>query len=668
MKAVYSLPVKIAAILLSWILLTAVILGSVGIVLMAEYGFYTDSKESVQRSLLSNQVETDVRSALFDIYDGSYGGSDSLQLTVRGSDSGIIYDDFAGAGYTANFTFEYFKGQFIDAQYEIAAYEAAHSPDVLPENGKDGYTVEYQSETYYYDYDVDTAISETPGIYIIRHTIPYEDVTVDAYVMNVAGSPGRYDILLNLTGMAYDMRISGAVIIGICTIVYIILIIYLCCAAGHVRRDNEIHKNPIDRVPFDVHTVAAAAIVGICIAMVDSTPFGFGSLGNAALWFVLLSIVYFTALNYIMSLATRLKAGGIIKGTLIYRGGRILWKGVKRAAGFAKHIFSSIPGVWQAVLIMCGIAIYELIMISQYEGGYRFFMWVIEYAVLIPLVVLAAVALKKIQTGAKELAGGNIEYRIDTKYMPGSLKSFSMNMNSISSGLTTAVEERMKSERFKTELITNVSHDIKTPLTSIINYVDLIKKEKPENENMRQYIEVLDRQSSRLKKLIEDLVEASKASTGNVPVNMEPCEVGVIIAQTAGEYDEKLKSRQLDLVLNLPEEPCRIMADGRHLWRVLDNLMNNIFKYAQPGTRVYINLEKKNGRVSIVFRNISKYALNISSDELLERFSRGDSSRNTEGSGLGLSIANSLTELQGGTLSLTVDGDLFKVILTFDEI
>lgn len=225
----------------------------------------------------------------------------------------------------------------------------------------------------------------------------------------------------------------------------------------------------------------------------------------------------------------------------------------------------------------------------------------------------------------------------------------------------------MKSERFRTELITNVSHDIKTPLTSIINYVDLLEKEELENPAAREYLEVLARQSGRLKKLIEDLMEASKASTGNLAVNLERLEAGVFLVQTVGEFEEKTKAAELELIVAKPETPVYIMADGRHFWRVIDNLMNNICKYAQPGTRVYINLEAEEGEVRVTFRNTSRYALNISSEELLERFGRGDSSRNTEGSGLGLSIAQSLMELMQARMELYVDGDLFKVVLRFDK-
>ena len=241
-------------------------------------------------------------------------------------------------------------------------------------------------------------------------------------------------------------------------------------------------------------------------------------------------------------------------------------------------------------------------------------------------------------------------------------------LSHMEAGLRTALDERMRSERMKTELITNVSHDIKTPLTSIINYADLIGKEPPNSEKIPEYAAVLTRQSERLKRLIEDLVEASKASTGNLEVNLAPCQPGVLLTQAAGEYEQKLKDAGLDLVTRQPETAVTILADGRRLWRVFDNLMNNICKYAQRGTRVYLTLEERDGQAVISFKNTSRAPLDIPAEELLERFVRGDAARGGEGNGLGLSIARSLTELQKGTLELTVDGDLFKVVLRFSEL
>ena len=227
------------------------------------------------------------------------------------------------------------------------------------------------------------------------------------------------------------------------------------------------------------------------------------------------------------------------------------------------------------------------------------------------------------------------------------------------------MEEQIRSERLKTELITNVSHDIKTPLTSIVNYVDLLSREDIPEGPAREYLEVLRRQSARLRKLTEDLIEASKAATGNIEVHAEPMDVNVLLSQAAGEYEEKLRGLELEPVLTFGSETTEILADGRLLWRVFDNLMSNICKYALPGTRVYLSTAVAKGAVEITFRNISRYPLNITSSELMERFVRGDASRSTEGSGLGLSIAQSLTTLQGGDFDLTIDGDLFKAVLRF---
>lgn len=241
-------------------------------------------------------------------------------------------------------------------------------------------------------------------------------------------------------------------------------------------------------------------------------------------------------------------------------------------------------------------------------------------------------------------------------------------LNNIGSGMTKAVEARIKSERFKAELITNVSHDIKTPLTSIVNYVDLLKKEPIENKTALEYIEVLDRQSARLKKLTEDLVEASKASVGNLPVNPGRMDLVEFLNQSVGEYAERFAAAQLEVIIHAPKNDTAIWADGKLMWRIFDNLLNNICKYSLPDTRVYLDVENMESNVTITLKNISKFPLNTAPDELLERFIRGDSSRTTEGSGLGLSIAKSFSELQKGRFALSVDGDLFKATIGFKRL
>ena len=252
--------------------------------------------------------------------------------------------------------------------------------------------------------------------------------------------------------------------------------------------------------------------------------------------------------------------------------------------------------------------------------------------------------------------------------LKGTLKQLSIYINDIAGGLSNAVEQSLKSERLKTELITNVSHDIKTPLTSIINYVDLLKKEKMPNEKVTEYLMILDNKSQRLKKLTEDLVEASKASSGNIKLNLEKININELIKQVSGEFEDRFKERGLEEVRNLPEEDIFVQADGRYMYRILENLYSNSAKYALENTRVYMDVISQSKSVVIQMKNISKEELNITTEELMQRFVRGDSSRNTEGSGLGLSIASSLTELQKGKFHIYLDGDLFKVTLGFERI
>jgi signal transduction histidine kinase len=283
-------------------------------------------------------------------------------------------------------------------------------------------------------------------------------------------------------------------------------------------------------------------------------------------------------------------------------------------------------------------------------------------------LLFAVTSISYLIKETKKISDGDLTHKINETEVTPSMRVLSKYINNISDGLSNAVDEKLKSERFKTELITNVSHDIKTPLTSIINYVDLLKKEDLDNETALQYIEVLDSKSQRLKTLIEDLVEASKASSGAITLQMQKLNLVELIKQTIGEFEDRLAGNDLEIDLADIEEPLYIYADGRSTFRILENVFSNVNKYAMKGTRVYIDLEANEEQVSVSVKNISATRLNISADELMERFVRGDISRNTEGTGLGLSIAQSLASLQSGTFSIVLDGDLFKAIVTFPRI
>ena len=487
------------------------------------------------------------------------------------------------------------------------------------------------------------------------------------YVLDTVGENDEVAGMTQLLSYCYAYRnlMLGAMIAF--ALLALCCFAFLMAAAGHRSGSDEIQPGFTERLPFDVFTAAVAFIGVILMQLLIEFSYGGANVLKVIAYILVFEAGAALCLWWSLSFARRLKLGNVLKSCISVRIILWCWRTFKKLLAFVGDALKGMALVPKATLIIFAILFVEFLWMVGFGsgGGFMIFSWFIERAVLVLLAAWVLLCMKKLLKAGEELSQGNLDYRVDTAKMRGPLKEHGEQLNRIGEGMNKAVNERMRSEHFRTELITNVSHDIKTPLTSIINYVDLLEKENIDNEKAREYLEVLSRQSARLKKLIDDLIEASKASTGNLNVSLERCELGVLIDQCAGEYAEKLKAAGLELVVTKPEEPVTIMADGRHMWRVFDNLLNNVCKYAMAGTRVYINLDKEAGRATVTFRNISAQQLNISGDELMERFVRGDSSRKTEGSGLGLSIARSLVQLQKGELELTVDGDLFKVTLKF---
>lgn len=456
--------------------------------------------------------------------------------------------------------------------------------------------------------------------------------------------------------------------IGVCAgggILFILCLIFLLCGAGHKNGREGIVPGIMTGIPLDVLTCILFLVEIVLVKLTDEVLRYM--IPDEACYVVLAVANIILGICYLWDLVIRLKLGRLWKHTLIFIVLRGLWR-VFRVLG---RLFLRVPTVWLTAISYIAVCMFEGLLIGV--GGYGFYseawlLWIMEKIALFAVVLYIALTCKKLLKASEELAEGREDYRIDTKYMFGDFREHGENLNSLGQGISKAVAERLKSERLKTELITNVSHDLKTPLTSIINYAELIHHEGTENARIAEYSEVLLRQSGRLKKLLENLVEASKATTGNLDVQLAPCEAGVLLTQAVGEYQQRMEEKALELRVTQPEGPVRIMADGRHLWRVFDNLLSNICKYAQENTRVYLTLEQKESNVFIIFRNMSKYALNVTPEELEERFVRGDRSRHMEGNGLGLSIAKSLTELQNGKMEIVVDGDLFKVTLVFNAL
>lgn len=427
---------------------------------------------------------------------------------------------------------------------------------------------------------------------------------------------------------------------------------------------------PLTGLPFDLLALCFAGGIVLGCRLIDTLMYR-DTFAPVTVLGGILFAMWLAA--FAQDFAVRVKQGHVLRRTLIFMGIRGIKKGIMWAAGSLPAAAAAIGAALLCSLLETGAAvmlIYRSIYSNSPESWVNYLVlgliWGLDRILLLGAVAYAAVNFHKLLWASRRLAEGQDGCRVDTKGMLGDFKAYGESLNSLGEGIGRAVAERVKSERLRTELITNVSHDIKTPLTSIINYAGLISKEKSGNERIEEYSEVLLRQSTRLQKLLEDLMEASKAATGNVEVNLEPCEVGVLLIQAAGEYQRRMEEKELELIVRHPEEPVMIMADGRHLWRVFDNLLNNICKYSQEHSRVYLNVEAGDAGVSVIFRNMSKYALDTAPEELKERFVRGDKSRHMEGNGLGLSIADSLTRLQGGRMEIVTDGDLFKVILRFE--
>ncbi len=500
--------------------------------------------------------------------------------------------------------------------------------------------------------------------YTYSYRLDYVSTPAKIYVVTGSSLETEADRIVNLADKAYDHRAAVIAYAIVAFLMAIFVFAFLVTGAGRRKGTDEIKKRLIDRIPGDIYTVAAglavAGLVYLCFMILKATAvfydlsFTFGLAAasvTAAAGFAVFMI-------YAMSMAVQFKLHCFCRGTVI---GRFLI--------LCRRIILKIPYMWRTMLVTAAILFVNLVivMITSYDSGAVLF-FIIEGIVILAGVCCAALNLDRLRAGGQAIAEGNTGYKVDTDKMFFDFKKHGENLNSINKSISLAVEKQMRSERMKTELITNVSHDIKTPLTSIINYVELLKNEKLDNDKAEEYITVLDKQAARLKKLTEDIVEASKASTGSIPVELRECSPGMILNQALGEYGEKLTDAGLKPVVNIADENMRIMADGRLLWRIIDNLLGNICKYAQKGTRVYLDVYRDGNKAVMSFRNISEYELNISADELMERFVRGDKSRNTEGSGLGLSIAGNLAMLQGGRLKLAIDGDLFKAAVEFDVI
>ena len=535
--------------------------------------------------------------------------------------------------------------------------------------------------------------------------LPMPELTVEIYADR---NDLRDTAIYNVLQLLRQYRSFLLPVIGGCLLLFILCTVYLFTAAGRSAKTEEVRAGGMNRIPLDLHLILGiAAGTGLAGLAVTGTPvllrsdftlgcslaaasaflcslifvdFCYACMAQAKTpagywWRNLLCIrLVFLSMRFMQWLAAWLQdtffpwLKRVLKTVWAKTWKALVWlygaieKMTAKAGRMLNHFFSLIPLTWQWVV--CGIVLLCLLLTVQISSSD--FLSLLCLVASFAMILYGSHCFGLLLATARKMGKGDLDTKIESKLLVGSFRNFADDLNDLADAATEAAQKQLKSERMKTELITNVSHDIKTPLTSIINYVDLLQKPHTDEENA-QYLEVLDRQSQRLKKLVDDLMDMSKASTGNMAVEITRVDAVESINQALGEFSDKLERAWLYPVFRHSEASVPMMADGKLVWRVLNNLLGNIVKYGMPGTRIYLDLTHMNGKVVISLKNISREELNVTPEELMERFVRGDVSRNTEGSGLGLNIAKSLMELQGGSLQLLVDGDLFKVTLIFPD-
>lgn len=632
---------KAAAFVLTLVFGVLTVLGGVGVGILISYDVFLDGGDFMRQTM----------------YEGNCVRSiDTADSFLRGTlaNAGVLVSDG---------TYDYSTVENGDVTEEERAQVISDLPRVFAEEfSRDAadchltVTVRGNGEVVGTFENFELTDGDKP-LYATQETFTYQLNTGNTAMVTIAADLLRTEEAPSYSYLLDMWLVEHTALTVILTVLFAALALFCFCflmaSAGHWAGHEGIHLTWLGKIPADVWL-----IVLLCTFFIGWEAFYWW--GRVFFCAALVPLV----LLFLCAFAAQCKAGTVLRSALIARIVRFLWRIVRSLFLGLRRIARNLPLLWKTALVMAGVFFLEMLFVLAGYGSVDG-IFVIMKAVELLAALYIALNLRTLQKGGEKLARGDFSSPIDTKYLIGDFKRYGQELNDVQSGLEQAVQEQMKAEHLKTELITNVSHDIKTPLTSIVNYVDLLKKEDIPSPEAREYIAVLDRQSHRLKKLTEDLVEASKASSGVLNVDLQPTDVNVLFSQIEGEYQERLAACQLTLVTQPPAPGTVIRADSRLLSRVMDNLVSNICKYALPSTRVYVVSTLSREAVTISFKNVSRDELNISPDELMERFVRGDASRHTEGSGLGLSIARSLVQLQGGRFDLAIDADLFRADITF---
>lgn len=656
-RALYSLPVKTTAVILFVIIATVTILfGAAFIIICADGGFY--SSDNVDEAFYNSEF---CLSSLKNI----------AEYVAR------TLDEYAKRGCQNSETF--LSVIESDLQNRIDADPNRTIVIELSFGNKLQYSYGKVPESYgalaVERFHLKLNLENEPDMDVGGTVTVYQNKPISDYSTEHIKIKNFFDFF-------FSIRYTAAVVTILGSIASIALFVYLMRAAGHRYGEETVRERFVDRIPYDITVLILLTALCVIALIVRDINYDFERRSFSDTIVLLAATITAVAIPTLLILlegayttAVRIKTRTLFKNTVIWRLCKLVWKIASSTWQWVKSVVLMLPATGLTAIAVPAYIFFNvffafaLVETIRYGSSIEAFITFLIFTGLNILVfvnmVRSAYELVLLRQGSSKLAEGHFEHKLDSDKLHGEAKKISQNLNSIGDGMARAVEQRSKSERMKVELITNVSHDLKTPITSIINYVDLLKKEPMQSDTAVQYLEVLDRQASRLRKLTADIIEASKASTGNIEVIPAPTDICELISQSAAEYAQKFDAANLTPVIRTPDKPIVAYADGRLLWRVLDNLLSNVCKYSLPGTRVYLDATCGESMASVTVRNISAAPLGgIDPDELTERFVRGDSARSGEGSGLGLSIARSLTELQGGRLSVAIDGDMFKVSVT----
>ena len=672
----YSIPLKFIAFALASCALVTTILCALGIAALGQMDLYDADLDSwLQRQYRShtyslaknlgnryaNRTFSDAPQALLEEY-AYYGDDESFSNRYNLEPDNWYYTINDGYGLLldtnrpANLDSTFWDYSFKIAATYLKTIEESTEPTTDPEE-----------VTKPQNYDIAYPLDQNGNLVYLQYQNA-DTYTVTVYLSRNAFSSYNGIPIFHID-MLYQARYTFIVCLALSVLLFSAGLVFLCYISGKTHKTSPVTPGVFNRIPLDLYATATVVLCYFLVLAAQNilnTFFYYDysyDIGGITLSSAVLLVASVILVGFVFALAAQIKADDRYwwKHSLLRNGGLMMVK-VSRYVSNSANKFVSL--LWRRLLLavlLCGLLAVSVFLLVTQNSPYLLIAVVL---VGIGTICYSAYASGSLLSGAKRMARGDLQRKIATKYLIGSHSAMADDLNTLADVAVQAAKKQMRSEHMKAELITNISHDIKTPLTSIINYVDLLEHAATPQEQA-EYLATLGRQSQRLKKLIEDLMEMSKASSGSIPVEISTLDASEMVNQALGEFTDKLSAAQLTPVFQQPEGPVSLLADSRLTWRVLSNLLSNAVKYALPGTRIYVDLVQLEERAILSLKNISREPLNISAEELTERFVRGDVSRNTEGSGLGLNIAKSLMQLQNGHLQIHVDGDLFKATLVF---